>query len=83
MNIALDYDETYTLDPQLWQNFIHFAVGRQHKVYIVTFRHSDNLITENIECSGIYYTDHKQKSEYMKHKNIHIDVWIDDTPKHI
>ena len=38
MLIALDYDETYTADPVLWDRFIGDANDHGHTVWIVTAR---------------------------------------------
>ena len=60
MIIALDYDKTYTADPNLWDAFIKFAVFRGHKVICLTMRYSQ----EEIKIWGIneiHYTSRKAK----------------------
>lgn len=39
MNIALDYDGTYTNDPDLWMAFVNNAIARGHQVFVVTMRY--------------------------------------------
>lgn len=82
MNIALDYDGTYTADPNLWQVFIAKALHNGHKVYVVTFRFPQDPIDQELPklVDGVYYTSQEQKSAYMEKQGIHIDVWIDDMP---
>lgn len=45
MNIALDYDGTYTADPDMWLRFVEEAQAAGHKVFIVTMRYES-------ECFG-------------------------------
>lgn len=73
MRIALDYDKTYTADPELWDQFIRDAKSRGHEVFIATMRHPHEAI-ENPPVE-VVYTSRKAK--------IHIvvaDIWIDDSP---
>lgn len=81
MRIALDYDGTYTEDPELWDEFIASAVERGHDVTIVTMRSEDiQQIPHNIEAD-IIYTDLKGKRDYCARDGIEFDVWIDDHPE--
>lgn len=83
MKIALDYDETYTADPILWDGFVQAAIRRGHEVCFVTFRSSDfpPVMNEDIEMDAlslgikIIYTGGKQKSTMFD-----ADIWIDDSP---
>jgi len=87
MYIALDYDDTYTLDPAAWDEFILMMQEHQHEVYIVTGRskpipkkhrkHLSDLV------DGIYYTGGKAKKPYMERIGIYINIWCDDNPKRI
>lgn len=90
MNIALDYDNTYTRDPQAWDVFIMMFRSRGHKVFLVTCRDADNykkvkevIVALNNKTDGIFFTSDKAKDLFMIQKDILIDVWIDDTPLHI
>lgn len=38
MKIALDYDETFTADPELWKPFVAHCKARLHEVKFVTAR---------------------------------------------
>tara|TARA_R110000823_G_scaffold16180_1_gene51829 strand:- start:36 stop:350 length:315 start_codon:yes stop_codon:yes gene_type:complete len=83
MQIALDFDETYTEDPILWAAFITKCKVRGHSIAFVTYR-SDNGDNGDIEyeaeCLGIdiMYTSGKQKQHCFN-----ADVWIDDSPETI
>lgn len=83
MNIAIDYDNTWTTDPQLWAHFARSAKHWYHRVVIVTGRDgwSEDMDRGNIPrgipvvfCSG------RPKREAVGMK---IDVWIDDDPASI
>lgn len=78
MKIALDYDGTYTADPELWDLFIKNAHRRGHTVTIVTMRHSIEKVHVMIDC---IYTGRKAKKTYCENKNIKFDIWIDDNPE--
>lgn len=83
MKVALDFDETITLDPLFWVAFIHMARASNHEVAIVTSRSpigdnfdvasfADDADVEVIFCNG------DQKA--TRHT---ADVWIDDKPESI
>ena len=82
MRIALDYDDTFTLDKPLWRKFVaDVLVNPNNSVTFVTFRGSD-WINEDIEADAkdmgieIVYTNGSQKMSVFK-----ADVWIDDRPE--
>lgn len=87
MNIGLDYDDTYTRDPALWDHFILCARKRRHKVYLVTWRFDVecDIVFHDLadKVDGIYPTGRKAKEKFMYDKGIRIDVWIDDNPSAI
>ena len=81
MLIALDYDGTYTADPQLFDNFARMAMQRGHDVVCVTMHYEHEVIPAPfIEGVGIIYTGRKSKMKFMADKGIQVNVWIDDMP---
>lgn len=85
MNIALDFDETITLDPLFWGAFIKLARASKHHVEIVTSRsasvHKENQDIEEFANEwdvGIVYCNGFQKAAHAQ-----ADVWIDDYPASI
>jgi hypothetical protein len=85
MNIALDYDQTYTRDPKTWNEVIDTFQAGGHNVYVVTMRNSEGeskpvkeALANRVE--GIFFTNRKAKQTFMFDRGISIDVWIDDTP---
>lgn len=87
MLIALDFDKTYTEDPDLWLSFIEQARGRGHQVMIVTMRYPHE--TESLErqlkdkVDRIVYTSRKGKLRHMTFLELPVDIWIDDRPDFI
>lgn len=87
MKIALDYDDTYTKDPILWNVFIRDAERRGHEVRIVTAR---SPIEDRIDDVGIpvIYCDGIAKRFYCvwfanDRKGWIPDIWIDDKPQSV
>ncbi len=83
MLIALDYDETYTMDPALWDMFITNAQERGHTVMIATmrFEHEIEDIRSTMPDSlDIMCTGRQAKQKYLSDHDIYPDIWIDDSP---
>lgn len=89
MLIALDYDDTYTRDPLLWNWFVAQALDRGHTVYCVTSRQDTMLdeirytLGQLIPEENIIACGHDPKRTVTQNLDIMIDVWIDDNPEMI
>lgn len=86
MIIAIDYDETYDMDFDLWEAFAKLAAGRGHQVICVTCRHippGSLDATERVPSFPVHCTANQQKRPYMESLGIRVDVWIDDFPESI
>lgn len=89
MIIAIDYDDTYTKDPDLWLAFIEKAQARGHKVILVTMRDNAEAgpswgpIDERLlfVVDHVYYTDLVAKKRHLANLGITVDIWIDDMPE--
>lgn len=83
MIIALDYDGTYTNDPEAWIKFIELFLTAGHEVICVTMRTPDEVTDM---CSilkdiiPIIPTSRASKEKFLLKFNIKPDVWIDDNP---
>lgn len=86
-NFAIDFDETFTLNPEMWLKVIELFYSFGINVYIVTYRY--DTVTECFDLEylkhydsikGIVFTGRKGKDAFCKSLGIHIDVWIDDNP---
>ena len=87
MLICLDYDNTYTLDPDFWDGFIVVSKARGHSVILATMRYEreGNVVKMDLETKvdDIIFTNRKGKRQYLKTLNIFPDVWIDDMPEFV
>lgn len=90
MKISIDYDDTYTRDPKLWDQFATNAISRGHQVYCVSARGTQHMdepkrsIGQIIGPENCFGTGLQPKREFMwRVHNIYIDVWIDDQPEMI
>lgn len=90
MKLALDYDDTYTKDPLLWNWFAKEAIDRGHQVYCVSARSEQHMddpkmtIGRVIGAENCFGTGHCPKRHFMRDVHrIKIDVWIDDMPEMI
>lgn len=83
MIIALDYDKTYTRDPDMWNMFIEDAIKRNHEVICVTMRYpseGDDVEKTIGRYCTIIYTERRAKEQCLLKLNIYPDIWIDDSP---
>ncbi len=83
MKLALDYDGTFTADPDLWMRFINTAHERGHQVSIVTMRYPEEPIIDALATlvgQRVHYTERKGKMAYATNRGVVFDVWIDDFP---
>mgnify|MGYP002757933485 CR=1 FL=1 len=86
MKIALDYDNTYTEDPNFWNAFSEDAVERGHTVYIVTARDDryDYIDQHFPYVKDVIYCRGVAKRWFCHHfPRIDFDIWIDDKPESI
>ena len=90
MIIALDFDDTYTADPELWCEFVKMCRILNHKVILVTAR-DDTFVQRdyiqkalvNCDIDDIYLTSCAPKTTYMERQGITVDIWIDDHPERL
>jgi hypothetical protein len=82
LNIALDYDETFTAHRELWRQFVYLAKSLNVKITFVTYRIGGNAygnedILEDARSLGIpvVFSNGEPKSSVFK-----ADIWIDDQP---
>lgn len=83
MRIAIDYDDTYTLNPEMWNEIIEVMRKHDCSVACVTSRRKtfDN-IKDISEATGLSVVccDYNAKAEVMRKLGLRVDVWIDDNP---
>lgn len=86
MNIALDFDDTYTRDPGFWDKFITDAKERGHDIRIVTFRKkvmTDPALDYLSRTLPVIFTEYTPKRKFTNGMGWIVDVWIDDAPEFI
>lgn len=90
MLLALDYDDTYTRDPEFWNQVIALAVARGHSVICVTARDGDCEIDRGEverdlahQVEAILFTAGKAKWPVAYDAGFMPSVWIDDQPNWI
>lgn len=81
MRIALDYDGTFTADPDLWKLFIALAKTRGHDVFILTRRWKHNRPVPEEGYLEVIYCEDKDKIPMLRSKGgQEADIYIDDRP---
>lgn len=82
MNISLDYDDTYSLDPKTWDKVINILQKANHNVYCITKRYESlaDDIKEALNIPIIFVPKGKSKLSEVMERGLKIDVWIDDKP---
>jgi hypothetical protein len=89
MLIAIDFDETLTMDAGLWRGFVDLCAAGEHRIVCVTARRDtdDNreTISEWMESHGIslrvFFTGLGSKTDFMEKRGMKVDIWIDDDPR--
>lgn len=84
MIIGLDYDDTFTADPDLWRQFVSAAQARGHLVVCVTARRAPPDFSREPRLPGSVPIVCTGGQPYKKHAaakaGYHVNVWIDDMP---
>ncbi len=82
MIVAMDFDDTYTLDPAAWDVVIRDLENAGHEVICVTCRRDTDENREKVQCGQltVYFTGLRPKREFMLRRGVKVDVWIDDDP---
>lgn len=83
MVISLDYDDTFTADPELWRPFVELAQRRGHQVVCITGR--DRLPDWDREPRlppgvAVILAGGELKRTAARRAGVRVDVWIDDVP---
>jgi hypothetical protein len=87
--IALDYDNTFTADPDMWSHFVRMSKSFGHECIVVTARRSTEENSEDINamldfhnCQMlVIFTDLGSKLRAVENRGINVNIWIDDDPK--
>ena len=84
MLLALDYDDTYTRDPEFWDAVIELAKQRGHSVICATMRYLQEGADVEAALLGkvknFIYTGRTAKHNAVHAAGYIPSVWIDDSP---
>ncbi len=92
MLIGLDFDGTFTRDPEGWISFVQLMKARGHSFVCVTQRPAIGLMaSEVVETLSVsdgpimptVFAGNEWKRVGAENLGFKIDVWIDDTPSMI
>jgi hypothetical protein len=87
MVISIDYDDTWTADPQGWQQVVTLMRRRGHTVILITnrpnlppSRHEVERDVRGFVDAIIFAGIPTPKRLAAERHGYHVDVWIDDCP---
>lgn len=90
MIIAIDYDGTWSADPELFADIARMATARGHEVWCVTARCS-TMMGPVLKSAGAVLGEDRCLSAgrlaksvaFLRARGREADVWIDDAPETI
>ena len=90
--VAIDFDNTYDIAPELWNGIIEMMDKQGWRVICVTQEDGDiaeqydkvaKSIGKVIGMDNVFFTAGKKKMKFMKKNDIEPNIWIDNNPKRI
>lgn len=86
--IAIDFDDTFTADRELWAAFIRHAQCRGHHVVCIsarrnTLEHRQHVAEALPPGVRVLLAYDCPKREYALQHGLAVDIWIDDCPEAI
>jgi len=82
MQIAIDWDKTYTSDPQLWASIIKMMMDRGHNPVIVTRRTQADPVRAPFGVPVLYVGNNLKEPAAIR-AGYNIKIWVDDQPQYI
>jgi hypothetical protein len=88
MIIAIDFDNTFNADTELWRKFITDAKERGHTCVCVTGRSNEGEYGAEViriidGVMPIVFAGALWKREAAKRAGYDVNIWIDDTPEYV
>ena len=88
MTIGIDYDGTFSEDPDLWRTFVGHAVARGHKCVCVTGRGDEEKMSAEVRHAvgslmPIVFAGTAWKRDAAINSGFDVNVWIDDNPEYV
>jgi len=86
MIVAIDYDGTYAVAPELWNQFIKLFQEAGHTIICVTGRTEQSSMAQAVLDSigklvPVVFAGEQWKREAAKKRGYKVDIWIDDMPE--
>lgn len=84
--IAIDFDSTFTADPELFKAFIGLMKARGHRPIMVTARPEEHGMDEAPKAAvghlmPIIFSAGDWKANAAEEAGYEVDIWIDDLPQ--
>ena len=92
LTLSIDFDRTFSADPQLWGEFARKAVADGNTVVMVSRRpdtpEDRQTVTDTLgdyadAFSQVLLVGDRLKDEAAKEAGVEVDVWVDDSPQFI
>jgi len=86
LTIGIDFDNTWTVYPELWLLVYNFMLIHDHIIVIATGREMYSEDMENYQLPldiPIVYCGKELKDIACKKAGYKVDIWIDDMPETI
>ncbi|NEU94804.1 hypothetical protein [Bradyrhizobium uaiense] len=77
--VAIDYDDTFSTCPETWGKVIEVLRQAGARVFCVTFRRPDMVVTDF--PGEVFYTAGRLKADFMHDLKQDVHVWVDDRPE--
>jgi hypothetical protein len=85
--IAIDYDDTISLNIDAWKQVINLFSSLGAIVYVVTYRESTRFDDMELDIPNVkdyIFTNANGKRKYCEEVvGVEVDIWIDDSPESV
>lgn len=83
---AIDFDGTFTADPELFETFVAILRARGHRCVMITGRRDEGKIGSVVRgmvkgLMPIIFSDGLTKREAARLAGYDVDIWIEDMPE--
>jgi hypothetical protein len=86
--ISIDFDDTWTQDPEAWREFARMLNGRGHTVLVTTNRYKTQPSLREVRgvvgtgaIQEVIFAGTKPKRVAASERGYDVDVWADDSPE--
>ena len=86
LTFAIDFDDTFSADPELWHILVSIIKLRRHECILITNRPEDmgnDVRAEVGDIMPIIFAGVWSKRSAAHNAGYNIDIWIDDSPENI